>query len=63
MGTAAGLPPLLILYLKLEHRVGVVHRKQALQSHRGFGLDVVADVLGHALERPDQQEHEMNERE
>ena len=54
---------LLILYLKLEHRVGVVHGKQTLQSHRGFGLDVVADVLGHALERPDQQEHEMDERE
>ena len=54
---------LLILYLKLEHRVGVVHGKQALQSHRGLGLDVVADVLGHALERPGQQEHEMDERE
>ena len=54
---------LLILYLKLEHRVGVVHGKQALQSHGGLGFDVVADVLGHALERPDQQEHEMDKRE
>ena len=53
---------LFILYLKLEHGVGVVHGQEPLQSHRGLRLDIVADILGHALKWPDQQQHEVFER-
>ena len=48
---------LFILYLKLEHGVGVVHGQEPLQPHRGLRLDIIADILGHGLKWPEQQQH------
>ena len=43
---------LFILYLKLEHGVGMLHGQEPLQSHGGVCLDIVPDILGHALKWP-----------